>query len=58
MPTKLYVAPREPHGFGELRHQLYKVNAELAWFEQWVTKRPYTWEKPQSEEAETKSVTP
>jgi dipeptidyl aminopeptidase/acylaminoacyl peptidase len=58
VPTKLYVAPREPHGFGELRHQLYKVNAELAWFEQWVTKRPYTWEKPQSEETEAKSVTP
>jgi dipeptidyl aminopeptidase/acylaminoacyl peptidase len=58
VPTKLYVAPREPHGFGELRHQLYKVNAELAWFEQWVTKRPYTWEKPAGDEAETKSVTP
>jgi dipeptidyl aminopeptidase/acylaminoacyl peptidase len=58
VPTKLYVAPREPHGFGELRHQLYKVNAELAWFEQWVTKRPYTWEKPQGEETEAKSVTP
>ena len=45
VPTKLYVAPREPHGFGELRHQLFKVNVELDWFEQWVTKRPYTWEK-------------
>lgn len=44
VPTKLYVAPREPHGFQELRHQLFKVNVELEWFEQWITKRPYIWE--------------
>jgi dipeptidyl aminopeptidase/acylaminoacyl peptidase len=44
VPTRLYVAPREPHGFVELRHQLFKVNAELEWFERWVAKRPYTWE--------------
>ena len=44
VPTKLYVAPREPHSWAELRHQLFKVNAELDWFERWVTKRPYTWE--------------
>jgi dipeptidyl aminopeptidase/acylaminoacyl peptidase len=44
VPTHLYVAPREPHGFVELRHQLFKINAELEWFERWVTKRPYTWE--------------
>jgi dipeptidyl aminopeptidase/acylaminoacyl peptidase len=46
VPTKLYVAPREPHGWQELRHQLFKVNVELDWFEKWVTKRPYVWEKP------------
>jgi dipeptidyl aminopeptidase/acylaminoacyl peptidase len=45
VPTHLYVAPREPHGWQELRHQLFKVNVELEWFERWVTKRPYTWEK-------------
>jgi dipeptidyl aminopeptidase/acylaminoacyl peptidase len=45
VPTRLYVAPREPHGFGELKHQLFKVNVELEWFERWVTKRAYTWEK-------------
>jgi dipeptidyl aminopeptidase/acylaminoacyl peptidase len=44
VPTRLYVAPREPHGFGELRHQLAKINVELDWFERWVAKRPYTWE--------------
>ena len=52
VPTRLYVAPREPHGFGELRHQLFKVNAELAWFEQWVGKRPYTWEKAPGSQTE------
>jgi dipeptidyl aminopeptidase/acylaminoacyl peptidase len=52
VPTRLYVAPREPHGFGELRHQLFKVNAELAWFEQWINKRTYTWEKAPGEETE------
>jgi dipeptidyl aminopeptidase/acylaminoacyl peptidase len=44
VPTTLYVAPREPHGFVELRHQLTKINVELEWFEKWVGKRPYTWE--------------
>ncbi len=44
VPTHLYIAPREPHGWGELRHELFKVNVELDWFERHVTKRPYTWE--------------
>ena len=29
VPTHLYVAPREPHGWTELRHQLFKANTEL-----------------------------
>jgi dipeptidyl aminopeptidase/acylaminoacyl peptidase len=45
VPTRLYVAPREPHGFTELRHQLFKVNAELEWFERWVHGRTHTWEQ-------------
>jgi dipeptidyl aminopeptidase/acylaminoacyl peptidase len=49
VPTKLYVAPREPHGWQELRHQLFKVNVELEWFEQWITKRPYIWEQAPEE---------
>lgn len=43
VPTRLYLAPREPHGWGELRHQLFKINVELEWFEQHVTRRPYEW---------------
>ena len=49
VPTHLYMAPREPHGWGELRHELFKVNVELDWFEKYVTKRPYTWEKAPAE---------
>jgi dipeptidyl aminopeptidase/acylaminoacyl peptidase len=53
VPTHLYVAPREPHGFQELRHQLFKMNVELAWFEKHVMGRDYTWEKaPGDEKAE------
>jgi dipeptidyl aminopeptidase/acylaminoacyl peptidase len=43
VPTRLYLAPREPHGWGELRHQLFKINAELEWFERHVMGRPYQW---------------
>lgn len=54
VPTHLYVAPREPHGFQELRHQLFKMNVELAWFEKYAMGRDYTWEKaPGEEKAET-----
>jgi dipeptidyl aminopeptidase/acylaminoacyl peptidase len=45
VPTHLYVAPREPHVWEELRHELFKMNAELEWFEKYATKRPYTWER-------------
>jgi dipeptidyl aminopeptidase/acylaminoacyl peptidase len=44
VPTHLYLAPRAGHGFSELRHQLFKVNVELDWFERYVTQRSYTWE--------------
>ena len=45
VPTRLYVAPREGHGWRELRHQLFKMNAELDWFEKHAMGRDYTWEK-------------
>jgi dipeptidyl aminopeptidase/acylaminoacyl peptidase len=45
VPTHLYVAPREPHGWEELRHVLFKMNAELEWFEKYANKRDYAWEK-------------
>jgi dipeptidyl aminopeptidase/acylaminoacyl peptidase len=45
VPTHLYIAPREPHGWAELRHVLYKMNVELAWFEKYAMNREYAWEK-------------
>jgi dipeptidyl aminopeptidase/acylaminoacyl peptidase len=44
VPTHLYVAPREQHYWGELRHILFKDNTELAWFEKYVNHRPYVFE--------------
>ena len=46
VPTHLYVAPREPHVWVELRHNLFKMNAEIAWFEKYVTGRAHAWEEP------------
>ncbi len=57
VPTKLYVAPREPHGWQELRHELFKMNAELEWFEKYARGRSYTWEKaPDGGEKEAKTT--
>jgi dipeptidyl aminopeptidase/acylaminoacyl peptidase len=57
VPTRLYLAPREPHGWGELRHQLFKINAELEWFEKHVTRRPYEWSVAPGDPARTPSRT-
>jgi dipeptidyl aminopeptidase/acylaminoacyl peptidase len=58
VPTHLYVAPREPHGWGELRHQLSKLNAEIEWFEKYATRRPFTPERaPGEEKKDSKSTT-
>jgi dipeptidyl aminopeptidase/acylaminoacyl peptidase len=45
VPTHLWIAPREPHGWQELRHRLFKANVELDWFEKYVMERVWTWEK-------------
>jgi dipeptidyl aminopeptidase/acylaminoacyl peptidase len=46
VPTHLYIGPREPHGWSELRHQLFKMNVELDWFERHAMGREYRWETP------------
>lgn len=51
VPTRLYRAPRGPHVWQELRHQLFKGNVEIDWFEKYATRRPYTWEKAPGEDA-------
>ena len=35
-----------PHGWTALRHQLFKINVELDWFEKYVNNRTYTWATP------------
>jgi dipeptidyl aminopeptidase/acylaminoacyl peptidase len=56
VPTHLYIAPREPHGWRELRHELFKMNVELDWFEKHVRGKDYTWEKaPESRSEGDKS---
>ena len=54
VPTHLYIAPREPHGWAELRHVLFKMNVELGWFEKYAMQRPYVWEKAPEGGAESK----
>ena len=44
VPTHLYVAPREGHQWSDPRHQLFKANAELEWFEKYAAGRTYVWE--------------
>jgi dipeptidyl aminopeptidase/acylaminoacyl peptidase len=57
VPTHLYVAPREPHVWEELRHELFKMNVELEWFEKYATHRPYTWEKAPGDKNDVKTTT-
>jgi dipeptidyl aminopeptidase/acylaminoacyl peptidase len=44
VPTRLWVAPREGHGWAELRHVLFRLQVELEWFDKWLYARPYGWE--------------
>ena len=39
--TALYVAPREGHQWGEYRHQIFKANTEMAWFEKYALGKEY-----------------
>jgi len=45
VPSHLYVAPNQGHGWRELQQRLFKANVELDWFERWVMDREYEWEK-------------
>ncbi|MDP2583511.1 MAG: S9 family peptidase [Candidatus Palauibacterales bacterium] len=54
-PTHLYVAPREPHGWQELRHRLFKANVELEWFQRWVRGAKWDWERAPGD-SETQAV--
>jgi dipeptidyl aminopeptidase/acylaminoacyl peptidase len=54
VPTHLYVAPGEGHGWGGLRHNFYKANAELEWFEKYAMGRAHVWEKAPTEQTPDK----
>ncbi|MDC7684236.1 S9 family peptidase [Asticcacaulis sp. BYS171W] len=43
--TELYLAPREPHNFAELRHRLFQVNKHMDWFLKHLTGETYMWDK-------------
>jgi dipeptidyl aminopeptidase/acylaminoacyl peptidase len=45
VPTHLYVAPREGHQWGELRHLILKASTELEWFDRYALGRTYVREK-------------
>ena len=55
--THLYIAPREPHGWQELRHELFKVNVELDWFERHVRGIEYEWETAPGDNEEEMTTT-
>ena len=58
VPTHLYIAPREGHGWTELRHRLFKLQIEMEWFEKHIHNRAYTWEKvPGDEKTDAPKVT-
>ncbi|PHY18130.1 S9 family peptidase [Caulobacter sp. BP25] len=41
--SELYLAPREPHNFRELRHRLFQVNVQMDWFSKRVLGQGYDW---------------
>lgn len=53
VPTHLYVAPEQGHGWRELQQRLFKANVELDWFERWVRGREYAWEESPVHPSET-----
>lgn len=53
VPTHLYVAPREPHGWGELRHRLFKLNREIEWFNRYALNKSYTLENAPGDNKES-----
>ncbi len=42
--TELYIVPREPHGWRELRHKLSKMNVEMTWFERYIHNTSFEWQ--------------
>ncbi len=45
VPTELIIFPREGHGLNEIRHALYKMNKEFAWFEKYLMGREFKFDE-------------
>jgi len=58
VPTRLLLGPREGHTWVGLRHQLYKMNTELEWFEKYARGRAFVWEKAPGDSAPEKPKSP
>ena len=58
VPTHLYVAPKQGHGWRELQQRLFKANVELDWFERWVRGKKWSWEKSPVHPKETAEAQP
>lgn len=39
------MAPREGHGWSELRHRLFTLQIEMEWLAKYIHHRVYTWER-------------
>lgn len=51
--SELYLAPREPHNFRELRHRLFQINVQMDWFSRHVLDAAYEAEKAPSASGRT-----
>jgi dipeptidyl aminopeptidase/acylaminoacyl peptidase len=56
--ARLFVAEREGHQWSELRHKLFKANAELEWFEKYAMGRNYVWEKAPGDAGADRPISP
>lgn len=56
VPTRLWVAPREGHQWGELRHQIAKANLEMKCFDRHVRERAYVWERAPGDPPDVKET--
>jgi dipeptidyl aminopeptidase/acylaminoacyl peptidase len=56
--TKLIVFPGEPHGPRTLKHRLYKMNVELAWYAKHLFGQQYEMERPPSPAKQEEKTTP
>ena len=47
VPTQLFIAPRQPHGFRVPGYRLFKINTDLSWFAEHLGREPYDADIPQ-----------